>query len=159
MVPNTGSNPPGELEMTCKTSAVALCCSSASARSSRASLSLRSYVSSCCSRSARGLRIRPTRVFATVPVERSLRPRVGLFAPLRDKITSLAQSLVPLPVGQPRIEPIKPNRTGRWTRVCSLDHLVYGHQPFAERVLRNIGLGLPRQSALMPANLTTLLHF
>src|SRR5262245_23687859 len=33
------------------------------------------------------------RVFAFVPVERSLRPRVGLFAPLRDKVTSSAQSL------------------------------------------------------------------
>jgi len=28
-----------------------------------------------------------------------LRPRVGLFAPLRDKVTSSAQSLVPLTVG------------------------------------------------------------
>src|SRR5262245_17024949 len=36
------------------------------------------------------------------------------------------------------MEPINPNRTARWTRVCSLDHLVYGHQPFAERTLRNI---------------------
>src|SRR5262249_24964669 len=37
-----------------------------------------------------------------VPVERSLRPRVGLFAPLRDKVTSSAQSLVPFRSGQPR---------------------------------------------------------
>ena len=29
--------------------------------------------------------------FAFVPVERSLRARVGLFAPLRDKVTSSAQ--------------------------------------------------------------------
>src|SRR5262249_59312962 len=35
-----------------------------------------------------------------VPVERSLRPRVGLFAPLRDKVTSSAQSLV-APSGRP----------------------------------------------------------
>src|SRR5262249_27286813 len=34
-----------------------------------------------------------------VPVERGLRSRVGLFAPLRDKVTSSAQSLVPS--GQP----------------------------------------------------------
>ena len=34
--------------------------------------------------------------FALVPVGRSLRARVGLFAPLRDKVTSSAQSLVPL---------------------------------------------------------------
>src|SRR5262245_49517628 len=40
------------------------------------------------------------RVFAFVPVERSLRPRVGLFAPLRDKVTSSAQSLVS-PSGRP----------------------------------------------------------
>ena len=30
------------------------------------------------------------RILAFVPVERSLRPRVGLFAPLRDKVTSSA---------------------------------------------------------------------
>ena len=36
------------------------------------------------------------RAFAFVPVERSLRARVRLFAPLRDKVTSSAQSLVPL---------------------------------------------------------------
>src|SRR5262245_35321539 len=34
-----------------------------------------------------------TRALAFVLVERSLRPRVGLFAPLRDKVTSSAQSL------------------------------------------------------------------
>src|SRR5262249_61948657 len=39
------------------------------------------------------------------------------------------------------MEPINPNRTTRWTRVCSLDHLVYGHQPFAERRLWNIDRG------------------
>src|SRR6516162_2465187 len=35
------------------------------------------------------------RVPAFVPVERSLRPLVGLFAPLRDKVTSSAQPMVP----------------------------------------------------------------
>jgi hypothetical protein len=40
-----------------------------------------------------------TRTLAFVPVERSLRPRVGQFEPLRDKVTSSAQPLVPLPVG------------------------------------------------------------
>src|SRR5262249_16053993 len=35
-----------------------------------------------------------TPALAFVPVERSLRPRVGLFAPLRDKVTSSAQALV-----------------------------------------------------------------
>ena len=85
--------------MTRSTSEVAVCCSSASARCSRASTSSCLYFSSCCSRSARGLRIRSTRGLAFVPVERSLRPRVGLFAPLRDKVTSSARLLVPLPVG------------------------------------------------------------
>src|SRR5262249_12509760 len=68
--------------MTLSTSAVAVCCSSASA-----SFFFRSALA------------RSTWVLAFVPVERSLRPRVGLFAPLRDKVTSSAQSLVPLPVG------------------------------------------------------------
>ncbi len=45
--------------------------------------------------------------------ERSLRPRVGLFAPLRDKVTSSAQSLVPS--AQPRV------------RSASFDHLVGRH--------------------------------
>src|SRR5262249_55209916 len=51
-------------------------------------------------RSARGSRRRLTRALAFVRVERSLRLCVGLFAPLRDKITSSAQSLVP-PSGWP----------------------------------------------------------
>src|SRR5262249_164285 len=38
--------------------------------------------------------LRPSLGLAAVPVERSLRPRVGLFAPLRDKVTSSAQLLV-----------------------------------------------------------------
>src|SRR6516164_4960810 len=75
----------GELLMTLRISEVAVCCSSASA--------------SFIPRSSRDLRLRPTRTLAFVPVERSLRPRVGLFAPLRDKVTSSAQSLAPLPVG------------------------------------------------------------
>jgi len=66
--------------MTVSTSEVAVCCS-------RASASSRLHDSSCCSRSAGGLRVRSACVFAFVPVERSLRRRVGLFAPLRDKAT------------------------------------------------------------------------
>src|SRR5262249_42099071 len=62
------------------TSAVAACCS-------RASASSRLYVSSCCSRSARGSRIRPGRILAFVPVARNLRPCVRLFEPLRDEAT------------------------------------------------------------------------
>src|SRR5262245_45621078 len=82
---NTGSSSPGDLLMTCSTSEVAACCSSASA--------------SLFSSSARGSRVRPTRVLAFVPVERSLPPCVRLFAPLRDKATpgaapSIGQALL-----------------------------------------------------------------
>ena len=96
---NTGSSSPGELEMTRSTSEVAVCCSSASA--------------SFFFRSALAARRRSTRVLAFVPVERSLGSRVRLFAPLRDKVTSSAQSLVPFRSAQPRIEPVNPNRTAR----------------------------------------------
>src|SRR5262249_18120687 len=99
IVVNTGLSSPGELEITPSTSEVAVCCSSASARCSRASWSSRLYFSSCCSRSAGGLRTSPMRVFAFVPVERSLRPRVGLFAPLRDKGHLVGTVTGPLPVG------------------------------------------------------------
>src|SRR5262249_10534384 len=97
---NTVLRSVGEVLMILRISAVAACCSSASAN----------LFSKC----ARGSRLGLTRVLAFVPVERSLRPRVGLFAPLRDKVTSSAQSLVP-PSGrhQPRIEPVNPNRTAR----------------------------------------------
>src|SRR6516164_2090943 len=78
--------PPDVFGQTLRISEVAVCCSSASA--------------SFIPRSSRDLRLRPTRTLAFVPVERSLRPRVGLFAPLRDKVTSSAQSLV-LPFGRP----------------------------------------------------------
>src|SRR5262249_3426183 len=88
---NTGLSSPGELEITCRTSELAVCCSSASASS-------RVRASSCFFNSISvGLLL--TRVLVFVPVERSLRPRVGLFAPLRDKVTSSAQPLAPVPVG------------------------------------------------------------
>src|SRR5215471_16954888 len=109
---NTGSSSPGELEITCSTSDVAVCCSSASERCSRASARSRLQFSSCCSRSACGLRIRPTPDLAFVPPERSLRPPAGLFAPLRAKITSSA--LVDL----------------CWLLQTSFDHLVDGHEQF-----------------------------
>src|SRR5215831_4651879 len=52
--------------------------------------------SSCFFNSLGELGLLLTRAFAFVPVERSLWPRVvRLFAPLRDKVTSSAQSLVP----------------------------------------------------------------
>ena len=69
-------------------SEVAVCCFIASTRRSRAWAISRLHALSCCSRSARVWRARPTRAF--VPVKRSLRPRVRLFAPLRDKVTSIA---------------------------------------------------------------------
>ena len=72
MVSNTGCRLPGELDMICSTSEVAACCSSAS-------------TSFYC-----------TRVLAFALFERSTRACVLLFAPLRDKITSSAQSLVVL---------------------------------------------------------------
>jgi hypothetical protein len=51
--------------------------------------------SSCFFNSLSELGLLLTRAFAFVPVERSLRARVRRFAPLRDKVTSSAQSLVP----------------------------------------------------------------
>src|SRR5262245_40304589 len=93
MVSNTCSSLPGELEMMRSTSEVAVCCSSASASS-------RVRPSSCFFNSISELGSSLTCALAFVPVERSLRPRVGLFAPLRDKVTSSAQSLAP-PPGRP----------------------------------------------------------
>src|SRR5262245_18625773 len=81
---NTGLSSPDELLMTWSTCAVAAFCSSASA-----SFFCRSDVET---------HLPATRALAFVPVERSLRPRVGLFAPLRDKVTSSAQSLIPVSV-------------------------------------------------------------
>src|SRR6516162_591643 len=62
----------------------------------RTSASSRVRASSCFFNSLSELGLLLTRAFAFVPVERSLRARVGLVAPLRDKVTSSAQSLVPL---------------------------------------------------------------
>src|SRR5262245_3144439 len=79
------------------TSEVAVCCSSASERCPRTTASSRVRASSCFFNSLSELGLLLTRAFAFVPVERSLRPRVvGLLAPLRDKVTSSAPSLVPL---------------------------------------------------------------
>src|SRR5215831_16733376 len=94
MVSNTGASSPGEPEMTFSTSDVAVCCSSASASS-------RVRASSCFFNSISELGSSLTCALAFVPVERSLRPRVGLFAPLRDKVTSSAQPLAPS--GQPSL--------------------------------------------------------
>src|SRR5262249_25212449 len=83
MARNTGSRSPGELEITRNTSEVAVCCS-------RASASSRVRASSCCFNSVSELDPLLTRVLSFVPAERSLRPRVRLFAPLRDKVTPAA---------------------------------------------------------------------
>src|SRR5215471_4428718 len=84
---NTGSNSPGELEMTRSTSEVAVCCSSDSASCSRASASSWVRASSCFFNSISELGPLLTRALTFVPVS----PRVGLFAPLRDKVTSSAR--------------------------------------------------------------------
>src|SRR5262245_21513392 len=107
---NTGLSSPDELLMTWSTCAVAAFCSSASA-----SFFCRSDVEA---------RLPATRALAFVRVERSLRPRVGLFAPLRDKGHLVGTGTDPCFRGEPRIEPINPNRIARRTRASSLDHLV-----------------------------------
>src|SRR5262249_5252698 len=80
--------------MTRSTSDVAVCCSRASLRSRVRASSLVSSSRACALRfsssSARGSRIRPRRVAAFVLVERTLRPRVRLLAPLGDKVTWIA---------------------------------------------------------------------
>src|SRR5262249_41479285 len=124
MISKTGCRSPGELEMTFSTSEVAVCCSRTSERCPRASASSRVRTSSCFFNSISELGPLLTCALPFVPVERSLRPRVGFFAPLRDKVTSSAQSLVPFRSAQLRTEPINPDRTARRTRAVSLDHLV-----------------------------------
>src|SRR5215831_17262391 len=115
MLCNTGSNSPREKLMTLSTSDVAVCCS-------RASASSRVRASSCFFNSMSELGPLLTRALAFVPVERSLRPRVGLFAPLRDKVTSSVQSLVP-PSGRPSQRSGLPILTHD-ELASSLDHLV-----------------------------------
>src|SRR5262249_52762638 len=75
--------------------------SSASERCPRASASSRVRASSWFFNSISELGPLLTCALAFVPVERGLRSRVGLFAPLRDKVTSSAQLLVPS--GQPSL--------------------------------------------------------
>src|SRR5262245_24040124 len=87
--------------MTRSTSSVAACRSSASERCPCASASSRVRASSCFFNSISELGPLLTCALPFVPVERGLRSRVGLFAPLRDKVTSSAQPLVPS--GQPSL--------------------------------------------------------
>src|SRR5215831_17970233 len=86
MVWNTGSSSPGELLMTCSTSEVAVCCSSASA--------------SFFFRSALAAQRRSTLVLVFVVFERRPVMRLRLFAPLRDKVTPSARTLVPFRSGR-----------------------------------------------------------
>src|SRR5262245_13508636 len=90
-----------EFEIKRRMSLTPVCCSSASERCPRASASSRVRASSCSFNSVSELGPSLTCALAFVPVERSLRLRIGLFAPLRDKVTSSAQSLVPS--GQPSL--------------------------------------------------------
>src|SRR6516162_2306467 len=110
--------------MTRSTSDVAACCSSAPERCPRASASSRVRAPSCFFNSISELGLSLTCALAFVPVERSLRPRVGLFAPLRDKVTSSAQPLVP-PSGRPSQGSGLPILTHD-ELASSLDHLVGG---------------------------------
>src|SRR5215813_8837884 len=126
MVLNTGCSSPGEREMTLSTSEVAVCCSSASKRCPRASSRSRVRASSCFFNSISELGPLLTCALAFVSAERSLRPRVGLFAPLRDKVTSSAQS------------------TGR-TRSASFNHLV-GAREQRWRLDREVGRFRPTQN-------------
>ena len=94
MASNTGLRSWGELEMTRSTPEVAVCCSRASARCSRASASSRVRSSSCFFNSTRELGPLLRRAVAFVLVERRPRACVRLFPPLLDKVTSSAQPLV-----------------------------------------------------------------
>src|SRR5262245_49418186 len=87
MARKTGSRSPGDVEMTLSTSAAAVCCFSASERCPRASASSQVRASCCFFNSIIELGSLLTRALAFVPVERSLRPCVWLFAPLRDNET------------------------------------------------------------------------
>src|SRR5262249_36053370 len=157
-----GSSLPGEFEMICSTSEVAVCCSSASARCSRASASSRLYFSSSFSNSELESRTGSTQVLAFVVFERRPVMRLRLFARLRATITSSAQSLVRLPVRPGRIEPkpINPNRTARRTRGVSLDHLVGVARALAIRGtdFMEYRRRAEHYSALMLADLITLPH-
>src|SRR5262249_9462318 len=103
-------------------SEVAVCCSSASERCPRASASSRVRASSCFFNSISELGPLLTRALVFVPVERSLRPRVGLFAPLRDK-GHLVGTVTGFPAGRPSHGPVLPILT-RGELASSLDHLV-----------------------------------
>ena len=99
MALNTGSSSPGELDMTVSTSEVAVCCSSASESSQVRASSFFSNSRACASSlfisDAWDSSDRATPAPAFVPVERSLRLCVWLFAPLRDKVHLVGMSVDP----------------------------------------------------------------
>jgi hypothetical protein len=140
------------------TSEVAVCCSSASERCPRASASSRVRSSSCFFNSISELGPLLTRAVAFVPDERSLRPRVGLFAPLRDKVTSSAQSLA-RPFGRPS------QGSGLSILTEPHDELAGPHSITSSAAIRGTaryrisGHSRTDHSGLMPADFTTLPHF
>src|SRR5262245_16027333 len=128
--------------MTWRTSDVAVCCCSDSV--------------SFFFRSALAARRRSTSVLAFVVFERRPVMRFRLFAPLRDKVTSSAQSLAPFRSGY--------QRPSLSILTEPHDELAPFHPITSSAAIRGTGgYGISTadwpHSALMPANLTTLPHF
>src|SRR5262249_19040121 len=107
-------------------------------------------------RSALAARSRSTSVLTFVVFERRPVTDVRLFVPLRDKVTSSAQSLAPFRSGY--------QRPSLSILTEPHDELAPFHPITSSAAIRGTGVtqfgsGLPPQSALMPANVTTLAHF
>src|SRR5262245_29817287 len=115
-----------EFEIKRRMSLTPVCCSSASERCPRASASSRVRASSCFFNSISELGPLLTCALAFVPVERSLRPRVGLFAPLRSPRRH--SHWPPFRSAQPRIGPTNPtephDELAALHLLRSFDHLV-----------------------------------
>src|SRR5262245_35248881 len=133
--------------ITLRTSAVAVCCSSASASCFRASPNSRLLVSSCCSNSASSRCIRPARVITFVPVERSLRPGVWFFAPLRDKVTPAAGRST-------QMLPVLTSKTITWQGRRCLSHLCG-----CRRRKQDITTRREEQTLTVPTAYLVLLYF
>src|SRR5262249_24004317 len=82
--------------------------------------------------------------------------RFRLFAPLRDKVTSSAQSLAPFRSGYQR--PSLSILTEPHDELAPF-HPITSSAAIRGTDVTEFGSGLPPQSALMPANFTTLAHF
>ena len=131
---NTGSSSPGELEMACRTSEVAVCCSSASASS-------RSRAASFLSSTDAEAGLRTLRVAVFVPAGRSLRPCVRRVDPLRDplrgKATSRARSNLPgrCPRGcRPSMANHNMPESGVWAAICIAGQAIARRLPQMEIV-------------------------